>query len=126
MATKMTTLIVNELTNEKAPFSQERLTDFISETGKDFKELDLHTYTERAVQSMEGRTVCSASQVTNLLILEGLSNISELQPEWTYFCARIYLKSFIKKLHSTENQGRHLPVTDQNPYGKRHLQQTSS
>ena len=105
MATKMTTVIVNELTNEKAPFSPQRLTDFISETGKDFKELDLHTYTERAVQSMEGRTVCSASQVTNLLILEGLSNISELQPEWTYFCARIYLKKLYKEAAYNRESG---------------------
>ncbi|MRX52539.1 ribonucleoside-diphosphate reductase subunit alpha [Bacillus idriensis] len=104
MATKMATIIFNELTLEKAPFSEKRIRDFIDEIGHGFKELDMDAYSTRIVQSIEGRSEYTTSQISNLLILEGLSNISELEPQWTYFCARIYLRKLYKEAAFNRNQ----------------------
>jgi ribonucleoside-diphosphate reductase alpha chain len=74
------------------PFSRERLISFIKNVAKDFPHLNTEPYIERVIRSMESKDTFSSGQITNLLILEGLSYISENEPDWTFVCAQIYLK----------------------------------
>jgi ribonucleoside-diphosphate reductase alpha chain len=74
------------------PFSRERLISFIKNVAKDFPHLNTEPYIERVIRSIESKDTFSSGQITNLLILEGLSYISENEPDWTFVCTQIYLK----------------------------------
>lgn len=90
----MTTKTITTITDEKGlkkPFDEEMFTQWIRKAGADFPALDLGTFTERAVSSITSRDTYTEKQIRNLSILEALSNISEHEPDWTYFCARLYL-----------------------------------
>ncbi|MGD7009617.1 ribonucleoside-diphosphate reductase subunit alpha [Metabacillus sp. 84] len=90
----MTTETVTMITNEqglKRPFDEQEFTKWIKKTGEGFPELDLNSYIERIIHSISSRDTYTEKQVKNLCILEGLSNISESEPDWTYFCSRLYL-----------------------------------
>ncbi|WP_338782178.1 ribonucleoside-diphosphate reductase subunit alpha [Metabacillus sp. FJAT-52054] len=90
----MTTDTMTMITNEKGikgPFDEHDFTQWIQEAGTDFPHLDLHHFTERLKELIASRDTYTEKQIKNLSILEGLANISELEPDWTYFCARLYL-----------------------------------
>ncbi|WP_431190670.1 ribonucleoside-diphosphate reductase subunit alpha [Metabacillus flavus] len=86
----MTTVMTNEK-GVKRPFDQQNYMQWIQEAGKDFHHLDLLTFTERLIEAVAARDTYTEKQMKNLAILEGLANISELEPDWTYLCARLYL-----------------------------------
>ncbi|AZB44775.1 ribonucleoside-diphosphate reductase subunit alpha [Bacillus sp. FJAT-42376] len=86
----MTTVMTNEK-GVKRPFDQQHFMQWIEEAGKDFPHLDLLSFTERLMEAIAARDTYTEKQMKNLAILEGLANISELEPDWTYLCARLYL-----------------------------------
>ncbi|WP_408631602.1 ribonucleoside-diphosphate reductase subunit alpha [Metabacillus kandeliae] len=89
-------MIIDDENSEKA-FDPDELSAYIAEKAADFPSLSIGPYTERVIQSINGRGYFEAEEAANLLILEGLSNIDEKEPDWTYFCARLYLDSLYQK-----------------------------
>jgi ribonucleoside-diphosphate reductase alpha chain len=96
------TLITTE-TGQTEPFSRERLVSFIKEMTNDFPHLNTTSYIETIIQSIKNRETLSSKQITHLLILEGLSYINENEPDWTFVCARMYLKRLYKE--AAKNRG---------------------
>jgi ribonucleoside-diphosphate reductase alpha chain len=96
------TLITTE-TGQTEPFSREKLISFIRDVTKDFPHLQTDEYVNRIIQSIESRDHLSSEQITHLLILEGLSYINENEPDWTFVCARMYLKQLYKE--AAKNRG---------------------
>lgn len=85
-------IIKNERTNSESAYDFHKLKASITNFGQDYPSLDLTSYIERIDQTIQQREHYTTSQLTNLLILEGLSNITDSEPEWTYFCSQVYLK----------------------------------
>ncbi|RFU62045.1 ribonucleoside-diphosphate reductase subunit alpha [Peribacillus glennii] len=78
-------------------FSEERFASSLEETFRDFPHLDGQTFKQRLLTSFSFKDSLTISQITNQLILEGLSNISEFEPDWTYVCARFYLQQLYRE-----------------------------
>lgn len=99
-AANRVTMIIDDENSEKAAFDPEELSAYIAEKAADFPSLSIGPYTERVIQSISERGHFQAEEAANLLILEGLSNIDEKEPDWTYFCARLYLDRLYQKAAS--------------------------
>lgn len=99
------TLIKNSNDGTVTPFNSLKLQSFLEKLGQDFPALPLENFIERVLLTISQREKYSSEQITNLLILEGLSHISETEPDWTYFCARLYLK----KLYAEAADARRYP-----------------
>jgi ribonucleoside-diphosphate reductase alpha chain len=93
--TKQTVFISNDGT--EADFSAERLFSTLDKLLQDFPHLDADSYKERLVTSFSYRETITSEQMTNQLVLEGLANISELEPDWTFVCSRIYLQRLYRE-----------------------------
>lgn len=89
-------------------FSFNRFFSFLDEIFRDFPHLNADDYKERLTASLSYRDSITNEQLTNQLILEGLANISEFEPDWTFVCSRIYLQ----KLYREANQNRMLKPGD--------------
>ncbi|MBO1512860.1 hypothetical protein I7822_14480 [Metabacillus sp. BG109] len=96
MSTTTTTPIIIDSLNEEA-FDATKLTAFIRNIHQHFPSLNIDDYLKRINNTLLQRDSYTTEQLTNLLILEGLSNINEQEPEWTYFCAQIYLTKLYKE-----------------------------
>lgn len=104
--TKQLTFINDDGT--EADFSFNRFFSFLDEIFRDFPHLNADDYKERLTASLSYRDSITNEQLTNQLILEGLANISEFEPDWTFVCSRIYLQ----KLYRESNQNRMLKPGD--------------
>jgi ribonucleoside-diphosphate reductase alpha chain len=96
MSTTTTTPIIIDSLNEES-FNAKKLTTFIRNIHQHFPSLHIDNYLNRINNTLLQRDSYTTEQLTNLLILEGLSNINEQEPEWTYFCAQIYLTKLYKE-----------------------------
>jgi ribonucleoside-diphosphate reductase alpha chain len=96
MSTTTTTPIIIDSLNEES-FSTTKLTTFIRSIHQHFPSIHIDDYLNRINNTLLQRDSYTTEQLTNLLILEGLSNINEQEPEWTYFCAQIYLTKLYKE-----------------------------
>ena len=101
LSTNTTTVVKGNGASE--PFSQERIVSFIKDITKNFSHLSIDPYITRVIRTLESKETVSTDQITNLLILEGLSYISESEPDWTFFCAQIYLKKLYAE--AAKNRG---------------------
>ena len=79
------------------PFDEPRLRRFIADVTQDYAKLDAKDYADRAVQAINQKDEYSAEQITNLLVLNALDNISAEEPEWTFVAARVYLRQLYKQ-----------------------------
>jgi ribonucleoside-diphosphate reductase alpha chain len=79
------------------PFDEPRLRRFIADVTQDYAKLDAQEYADRAVQAINQKDEYSAEQITNLLVLNALDNISAEEPEWTFVAARVYLRQLYKQ-----------------------------
>ncbi|MGM0876839.1 MAG: ribonucleotide reductase N-terminal alpha domain-containing protein [Bacillota bacterium] len=92
-----TTPIIFNSRNDQEAFDKNKLTSFIRNIHQHFPSLHLDDYLNRIHSTILQRDSYTSEQLTNLLILEGLSNINEQEPEWTFFCAQIYLTKLYKE-----------------------------
>lgn len=83
--------------NGQETFDSNKLTTFILSIHQHFPSLPIDDYLHRIHSTILQRDSYTSEQLTNLLILEGLSNITEQEPEWTYFCAQLYLTKLYKE-----------------------------
>ncbi|MDQ0232346.1 ribonucleoside-diphosphate reductase subunit alpha [Metabacillus malikii] len=89
--------------NIQTPFDETRLTSYIKNIHKHFPNLVIDDYVERILNIIKQRESFTKEQITNILILEGLSRIDENEPDWTFFCAQIYLQKLYKE--AANNRG---------------------
>ncbi|WP_226670108.1 ribonucleoside-diphosphate reductase subunit alpha [Metabacillus litoralis] len=94
--TTLTTPTIIDKTNGDEAFEMDKLTSFISNIQQQYPSLEIENYLNRIQTTISQRDSYTTDQLTNLLILEGLSQINEHEPEWTYFCAQIYLSKLYK------------------------------
>ncbi|MCM3411357.1 ribonucleoside-diphosphate reductase subunit alpha [Metabacillus litoralis] len=102
IATSTSPIIYNNKNDQEA-FDISKLTSYIESIHQNFPSLHIDDYLTRIQNTIVQRESYTTYQLTNLLILEGLSNINEQEPEWTYFCAQIYLSKLYKE--AAENRG---------------------
>jgi ribonucleoside-diphosphate reductase alpha chain len=97
MALQTSNTMITKENGQAEPFSREKLISFIRRTTSDFPHLRTDDYIERIIRVIEHKEAISVEQLFHYLILEGLSYISETEPEWTFVCARIYLEQLYKE-----------------------------
>jgi ribonucleoside-diphosphate reductase alpha chain len=96
MSTTTTPIIIDN-NNVQEAFDTNKLTSFIRNIHRNFPSIHIDDYLNRIHNTILQRDSYTSEQLTNLLILEGLSKINEQEPEWTYFCAQIYLTMLYKE-----------------------------
>lgn len=108
----LTTPIILDKINGQEGFDISKLTSFIKNIHLNFPSLAIDEYLSRIQNTILQRDSYTSEQLTNLLILEGLSNINEQEPEWTYFCAQIYLSKLYKEAASNRGYKKELKYGD--------------
>jgi ribonucleoside-diphosphate reductase alpha chain len=97
MALQTSNTMITKENGQAEPFSREKLISFIHRMTSDFPRLRTDDYIERIIRLIKHKKVMSVEQLFHYLILEGLSYISETEPEWTFVCACIYLEQLYKE-----------------------------
>lgn len=92
-----TTVITKNGGSRKLPFEEARLNRYIDEIAKDFPKLEFDEYKEKIARTISSRETYSAEQITNLLVMRALENITMNTPDWTFFAARLHLKKIYKE-----------------------------
>jgi len=95
--TQVKTTITKDGGKRRLPFDRERLVYFIEKMTEDFENLDIDSYIEQVIESVEAKEEVSAEQITNQLILNALSNVSQEEPDWTFVASRIYLNKLYRE-----------------------------
>ncbi|MGN7939376.1 ribonucleoside-diphosphate reductase subunit alpha [Metabacillus sp. 22489] len=106
MTTTTYSPIIIDSNNNEIPFDEKKLTSFIKNIHQHYPTLHIDDYLNRIIHTVMQRDTYTVDQLTNLLILEGLSRINEQEPEWTYFCAHIYLKKLYKEAAANRGYDR--------------------
>jgi len=106
MSTTTHSPIIIDSNNNEIPFDEKKLTSFIKNIHQHYPTLHIDDYLNRIINTVMQRDSYTVDQLTNLLILEGLSRINEQEPEWTYFCAHIYLKKLYKEAATNRGYDR--------------------
>ncbi|WP_044893165.1 ribonucleoside-diphosphate reductase subunit alpha [Bacillus alveayuensis] len=83
----------------------EKLKYYLLDIGGAYPKLSMQPYMERVLSFVEHQPFDQISKLSNVLILEALSYISETEPDWTYFAARIYLDQLY--MEAQRNRGYH-------------------
>ena len=98
MTNSTATIITKDNGLRQLPFDEARLTAFIEDAACEYPSLleQISPYTKKIISQVVSRNDYTAEQITNLLILNGLEMIDEANPDWTYFCAGIYLKKLYR------------------------------
>ncbi|WP_425481198.1 ribonucleoside-diphosphate reductase subunit alpha [Metabacillus lacus] len=92
--------------NNSSVLDNNRLTEVLSiiaDAAEGLEAVQIEEYTERIQNALQQKDYENDKQLANLLILEGLSNISEYEPQWTFFCSRIYLHYLYKDAAAARN-----------------------
>lgn len=93
----MATIITKNNGARELPFEPARLERFIDEIAKDYPKLNTDSFKRRLVTAISAREVYPASEITNQLILEALSNLDEEEPDWTYVATQAYLRKLYRE-----------------------------
>ncbi|MGG1595981.1 ribonucleoside-diphosphate reductase subunit alpha, partial [Terribacillus saccharophilus] len=91
------TIITKNNGARELPFEPARLERFIDEIAKDYPKLNTDNFKRRLVTAISAREVYPASEITNQLILEALSNLDEEEPDWTYIATQAYLRKLYRE-----------------------------
>lgn len=105
MTTVTTPTIIDQLNGDEA-FDMDKLASFIHNIQQQFPSLEIEHYLNRIQNTISQRDSYTSDQLTNLLILEGLSQINEQDPDWTFFCAQIYLSKLYKEAASNRGYNK--------------------
>lgn len=92
----MTTITKNN-GQRKLPFDEHRLLAFIQSAAHRYPKLDVESYSEKVIRSIDAKEEYSADQISNLLILAALENVSARTPDWTYVAAYVLNRQLYKK-----------------------------
>ncbi|MGG3005493.1 ribonucleoside-diphosphate reductase subunit alpha [Geobacillus stearothermophilus] len=96
MTVSTKSIVVDDQGKEKS-FSREEFARLVEQAATDFVRLSLEEYEERVWQLLSRKEMVTFEQLYQTAILEGLSYISEEEPEWTFVCARLYLQQLYRE-----------------------------
>ncbi|MED4270147.1 ribonucleoside-diphosphate reductase subunit alpha [Geobacillus stearothermophilus] len=96
MTVSTKSIVVDDQGKEKS-FSREEFARLVEQAAADFVRLSLEEYEERVWQLLSRKEMVTFEQLYQTAILEGLSYISEEEPEWTFVCARLYLQQLYRE-----------------------------
>ncbi|GAE36266.1 ribonucleotide reductase [Halalkalibacter akibai JCM 9157] len=83
--------------NSTEPLNMDQVTGNMIELEQLFPELDFSFYREKVGQAVRSKVNISDDQISQLLVLSAVENISMEEPQWTYVAASILLKQLYKK-----------------------------
>ncbi|MFC5463370.1 ribonucleoside-diphosphate reductase subunit alpha [Lederbergia graminis] len=86
-------MITKEKGNRNLPFDEQRLISFINNVVS----INSSDFNEKVLRSIKAKDEIKAEQITSLLIKTALENVDEVNTEWSYAAARIYLRDLYKK-----------------------------
>ncbi|MET3683600.1 ribonucleoside-diphosphate reductase alpha chain [Alkalibacillus flavidus] len=95
MVTNVSTVVLNG--DDQSAFSEKRLRQFIHDVTEGYEHLDVLSFEEKVMMTMTQKGEVTTHQITNELLLRGLDHISPQEPDWTYVCARIYLRQMYQQ-----------------------------
>lgn len=110
MTVSTKSIVVDDQGKEKS-FSREEFARLVEQAAADFVRLSLEEYEERVWQLLSRKEMVTFEQLYQTAILEGLSYISEEEPEWTFVCARLYLQQLYREA------ARHRGYDERKRYG---------
>ncbi|MED5072587.1 ribonucleoside-diphosphate reductase subunit alpha [Anoxybacillus geothermalis] len=96
MTVSTKSIVVDDQGKEKS-FSREEFARLVEQAAADFVRLSLEEYEERVWQLLSRKEMVTFEQLYQTAILEGLSYISEEEPDWTFVCARLYLRQLYRE-----------------------------
>nr|WP_252181479.1 ribonucleoside-diphosphate reductase subunit alpha [Geobacillus thermoleovorans] len=96
MTVSTKSIVVDDQGKEKS-FSREEFARLVEQAAADFVRLSLEEYEERVWQLLSRKEMVTFEQLYQTAILEGLSYISEEEPDWTFVCARLYLQQLYRE-----------------------------
>ncbi|WP_257347522.1 ribonucleoside-diphosphate reductase subunit alpha [Pseudalkalibacillus decolorationis] len=69
-----------------------------------FPQLAVNEFVEKILEQARTSGAENEPDILNLLILNGLSNVTQEQPEWTYVCSQFYTETLYKEAAHNRNQ----------------------
>lgn len=96
MTVSTKSIVVDDQGKEKS-FSREEFARLVEQAAADFVRLSFEEYEERVWQLLSRKEMVTFEQLYQTAILEGLSYISEEEPDWTFVCARLYLRQLYRE-----------------------------
>ncbi|KJE27712.1 ribonucleoside-diphosphate reductase, alpha subunit [Geobacillus kaustophilus] len=109
--TVLTKMIIIDDQGKPISFSREEFASLIHRTAAGFGRLSLDEYVERVWQLVSRKETVTVEQLYQTAVLEGLSYISEEEPDWTFVCARLYLRQLYREA------ARHRGYDERERYG---------
>ncbi|RXS92026.1 ribonucleoside-diphosphate reductase subunit alpha [Geobacillus sp. PK12] len=95
--TVLTKTIILDDQGKPVSFSREEFASLIGQAAAGFGRLSLDEYVERVWQLLSRKESVTVEQLHQTAILEGLSYIDEEEPDWTFVCARLYLRQLYRE-----------------------------
>ncbi|WP_183084017.1 ribonucleoside-diphosphate reductase subunit alpha [Geobacillus stearothermophilus] len=95
--TTLTKTIILDDQGKSVSFSREEFVSLIGQAAAGFGRLSLDEYVERVWQLLSRKESVTVEQLHQTAILEGLSYIDEEEPDWTFVCARLYLRQLYRE-----------------------------
>jgi ribonucleoside-diphosphate reductase alpha chain len=95
--TTLTKTVILDDQGKSVSFSREEFASLIGQAAAGFGRLSLDEYVERVWQLLSRKESVTVEQLHQTAILEGLSYIDEEEPDWTFVCARLYLRQLYRE-----------------------------
>ncbi|MED3842437.1 ribonucleoside-diphosphate reductase subunit alpha [Geobacillus stearothermophilus] len=95
--TTLTKTIILDDQGKSVSFSREEFVSLVGQAAAGFGRLSLDEYVERVWQLLSRKESVTVEQLHQTAILEGLSYIDEEEPDWTFVCARLYLRQLYRE-----------------------------
>jgi len=95
--TTLTKTVILDDQGKSVSFSREEFVSLIGQAAAGFGRLSLDEYVERVWQLLSRKESVTVEQLHQTAILEGLSYIDEEEPDWTFVCARLYLRQLYRE-----------------------------
>jgi ribonucleoside-diphosphate reductase alpha chain len=96
--------VITKPSNRKLVFDNPRLAAYVLSATRQYPNLNVKAYLDRAVKTITAQDEYKASQITNLLTLNALENVGlptdeapDNDPNWTYVAAYVHLRSLYKQ-----------------------------
>ncbi|GLO66260.1 ribonucleoside-diphosphate reductase subunit alpha [Oceanobacillus kimchii] len=87
------TIITKENGRRQLEFDSERIHRFLNK----YTTIKDQSFAEKVIRSIESHETYKATSITDLMINTALENVDELNPEWTFEAAKIYLTELYKE-----------------------------
>jgi ribonucleoside-diphosphate reductase alpha chain len=97
------TLVINSF-GAASEFNREKFTGYIEDIAKDINGIDLKPFLARTIKSIENKEEITTESLNQLSILNAVSYMSRLEPNWSFLCARLLLNTLYSKAKVNRNE----------------------